>query len=67
MEKKSGVQKLQEFLGEKFPKLEDKEIEKIAENLLGIGVFIVRQKVSSSTKQTKPSEGVLRKVKKEPP
>lgn len=68
VEHKSGVEKLREFLKEKFPQVDDKEIEEIADNLLGIGFFITRFKRKQHSTHVNPQNEVgFRKIMREPP
>lgn len=54
LENEEGVQKLKEFLKRKGLGGEEVEIEKIAQNLYELGLFLVRLKIKQHSQSTKP-------------
>ena len=53
LENEEGIQKLKEFLNKKGLKGEEIEIEKIAQNLYELGLFLVRLKIKQHSQSTK--------------
>ncbi len=68
LENEQGIQKLKEFLKKKGLNGEEIEIEKIAQNLYELGLFLVRLKVKQHSKPPKPQdlEG-FEQITREPP
>jgi len=54
LENEEGIQKLKEFLKKKGLKCDEEEIERIAQNLYKLGLFLVRLKVKEHSAQPKP-------------
>lgn len=54
LENEEGIQKLKEFLKKKCVKGEEVEIERIAQNLYELGLFLVRLKIKQHSKPPKP-------------
>lgn len=68
MRNEKEVQKLRDFIGKRGIQLSDNEIEKIAQNLYELGVFLVRLKVKQHSKQAKtPNARDFEQITREPP
>lgn len=48
------VQKLKDLLGKKFPKLNNEEIEKISNQFMELGYFLVRLQIKKYLKPREP-------------
>lgn len=68
LESAEGVKKIKELLKKKGSQGEEVEIEKIAQNLYELGLFLVRLKVKQHSKPPKPQnlEG-FEQITREPP
>ena len=65
LENEEGIQKLKEFLNKKGLKGEEIEIEKIAQNLYELGLFLVQLKVKQHSALSKLKD--VEQIKIEPP
>lgn len=68
LENEEGVRRLGDFLKKKGFQLSEDEIERIAQNLYGLGLFLVRLKVKQHTKPLKPQNADgLEQITEKPP
>ncbi|HIH52513.1 MAG TPA: hypothetical protein HA284_03180 [Nanoarchaeota archaeon] len=68
LENQEGIQKLKDYLKKKGLKCSEEEIEKIAQNLYELGLFLVRLKVKEHSAQPKPQNTeVFEQIVREPP